>query len=257
MNINFNKKIILLLLFSEIIIYFDHEIFQDSFKIINASGFTERIHKYWVGEIYKIVIKNFQLKKEIIKIFSENNKVEIFNDTIIMKTSGRECLITETKKNNFSKCFNIYNTPNLSFNEKSPFKLETNSIKQLNLNYYDYPLSRIKYMSNHPKIINVDKEGKITAIRPGNAIITAFGLDNKNSTIKVISMANNGFLNNFILDKHNASQYKKVMIVAHPDDETLWGGANLYKDNFFVVCITNAYNLKRSRDFRELIKIHQ
>ena len=44
------------------------------------------------------------------------------------------------------------------------------------------------------------------------------------------------------------------MIVSHPDDETLWGGANLYKDQYFVVCLTNGFNLKRANDFRKLLE---
>lgn len=44
------------------------------------------------------------------------------------------------------------------------------------------------------------------------------------------------------------------MIVAHPDDETLWGGANLFKDRYFVVCFTKGFNLKRANDLRELLK---
>ena len=56
------------------------------------------------------------------------------------------------------------------------------------------------------------------------------------------------------LDIYNAEFYKNVMIVAHPDDEILWGGANLYKESYFVVCITNGYNLKRANDFREILK---
>lgn len=31
---------------------------------------------------------------------------------------------------------------------------------------------------------------------------------------------------------------KKLMIVAHPDDETLWGSHGLYNDKYLVVCIT-------------------
>ena len=32
------------------------------------------------------------------------------------------------------------------------------------------------------------------------------------------------------------------------------GGANLYKDKYFVVCLTNGYNLDRANDFREFLK---
>ena len=57
-----------------------------------------------------------------------------------------------------------------------------------------------------------------------------------------------------MLDNYNASKYQNVMIVSHPDDETLWGGVNLYKDKYFVVCLTNGFNLKRANDYRQLLK---
>ena len=44
------------------------------------------------------------------------------------------------------------------------------------------------------------------------------------------------------------------MIVAHPDDEILWGGANLIRDRYFVVCLTNGDNLPRANNFREIMK---
>ena len=42
------------------------------------------------------------------------------------------------------------------------------------------------------------------------------------------------------------------MIVAHPDDETLWGGADLMKESYFVVCLTNNYHTKRSKEFLQI-----
>ena len=171
-----------------------------------------------------------------------------------MKSSGDECIIIYTKKFNTTKCFYIYDTPKLSFTETSPLKIETNSMMKLHLNINDYPYLYIKYKSNHPEIVNVSIEGIISAIRPGNAIITAYGLDKKSIQIVVISISINGLINNYILDMYNASQYKNVMIVAHPDDEILWGGANLYKDSYFVVCLTNCYNFERSSDFKKILK---
>ena len=44
-----------------------------------------------------------------------------------------------------------------------------------------------------------------------------------------------------------------LFVVAHPDDEILWGGANLFKDDYFVVCLTNGYNNARARDFRKIM----
>ena len=125
---------------------------------------------------------------------------------------------------------------------------------RLHLNRKDYPKINIKFKSNHPEIIKANNEGEIFAIRLGNAIITASGLDGKNTLIKILAISNNGFISNCTLNHYNASQYKKLMIVAHPDDETLWGGANLYKDRYFVVCLTNGFNLKRANDFKKLLK---
>ena len=118
----------------------------------------------------------------------------------------------------------------------------------------DYPKIYIKFKSNHPEIIKVNNEGVIIAVRPGSAIITASALDGKRTHIKILAISNNGFISNFTLNKYNASQYKKLMIVAHPDDETLWGGANLFKDRYFVICLTNGFNLARANNFKDLLK---
>ena len=40
------------------------------------------------------------------------------------------------------------------------------------------------------------------------------------------------------LKKIDFSKYNKLMIVAHPDDETLWGGGHLIDGDYVVVCVT-------------------
>lgn len=40
------------------------------------------------------------------------------------------------------------------------------------------------------------------------------------------------------LDELDLEKYNKLMIVAHPDDELIWGGAHLLEDDYLVVCIT-------------------
>jgi LmbE family N-acetylglucosaminyl deacetylase len=224
------------------------------FSIENSS----KNQKYWVGGKYEIIINKFlDNSNEKIYLKSSNNKVvELSNRYILMKSNGRECLTvyTRSKKINSRICINIYNTPELVFKEISPIKLEINNMKKLNLDRRDYPKLNVKFNSNHPEVIKVNSEGEITAIRPGNAIITASGLDGVNARIKVLGISTNGFINNYTLNQYNASQFKNVMIVAHPDDETLWGGANLYKERYFVVCLTNGYNLKRAFNFKEILK---
>lgn len=41
----------------------------------------------------------------------------------------------------------------------------------------------------------------------------------------------------------------KVMIVAHPDDEMLWGGKELIEDDYLVVCITCGVDRTRVKEF--------
>ena len=41
----------------------------------------------------------------------------------------------------------------------------------------------------------------------------------------------------------------KLMIVAHPDDDALWGGGHLMSGNWLVVCITNGRNDTRRDEF--------
>jgi hypothetical protein len=142
-----------------------------------------------------------------------------------MKSSGRECFFaySKIKKKKEKICINIYHTPELSFKETNPIKIEIYNSMRLNLDRRDYPKINIKFKSNHPEIKKVNNEGVIIAVRPGSAIITASALDGKRTHIKILAISNNGFISNFTLNQYNVSQYKKLMIVAHPDDETLWG----------------------------------
>lgn len=57
-----------------------------------------------------------------------------------------------------------------------------------------------------------------------------------------------------VLDELNLKGYKKLMIVAHPDDDTIWGGAHLLEDKYLVVCLTNAYNYVRANEFTNAMK---
>ena len=56
------------------------------------------------------------------------------------------------------------------------------------------------------------------------------------------------------IENINLDKYKKIMIVAHPDDELLWGGAHLIEDDYLVVCITCGTSSRRLNEFREVMK---
>ena len=250
------KKFILILIFSLLILFCEKKDEKDCFPIIISKKFLRINKKFWVGGKYKIIIENSQSDKNK-TIFLKNsisNKTELRNGYIIMKSGGRDCLIAFSKEKNSTFCFNIYNTPVLNFLNRAPITLEINKTKKLYLSTNHYPLSNIKFESDRPEIIKVSGDGKITALKPGNAKIIASGLDNISTNIRVMGFSKKGLINENLLEINNISQYKKLMIVAHPDDETLWGGANLIKDRYFVVCITNGYNSERAHDFKEILK---
>ena len=47
----------------------------------------------------------------------------------------------------------------------------------------------------------------------------------------------------------------KLMIVAHPDDESLFGGATLLEGGWKVVCITNGDNSVRREEFEKVMSV--
>lgn len=57
-----------------------------------------------------------------------------------------------------------------------------------------------------------------------------------------------------ILEDAGIDEFSKLIIVAHPDDETLWAGAHMAEDDYFVVCVTNGNNETRSKEFKGILK---
>ena len=43
----------------------------------------------------------------------------------------------------------------------------------------------------------------------------------------------------------------KLMIVAHPDDDYIWGGSHLIDDNYLVVCVTCGVKRERAIEFKK------
>ena len=116
---------------------------------------------------------------------------------------------------------------------------------------------KLKWSTSNKTAATVDESGTVTALRPiENVDITATSADNKNLTctwhIKIT--AKNGFISKSTLNNLNLTVIDKVMIVAHPDDETLWGGAHLLQDEYLVVCLTNGWNESRKNAFIETMK---
>ena len=54
--------------------------------------------------------------------------------------------------------------------------------------------------------------------------------------------------------KIDLSKTNKLMIVAHPDDEMIFGGAHLLSDDYLVVCVTCGLNKVRVNEFQNVMK---
>ena len=63
------------------------------------------------------------------------------------------------------------------------------------------------------------------------------------------------FLSAEILQKYDFSDYENLMIVAHPDDESIWGGAELLKEDYVVLCLTNKTNERRAEEFYKAMSV--
>lgn len=56
------------------------------------------------------------------------------------------------------------------------------------------------------------------------------------------------------LKEANIDSCDRLMIVAHPDDDLLWGGAHLADRGYFVLCLTNNNNSVRRTEFENMKK---
>lgn len=70
-----------------------------------------------------------------------------------------------------------------------------------------------------------------------------------NADTKIQQIKNQAFFN-----KINISNYQNIMIVAHPDDETIWGGVHLLQDDYLVICLTNGNNQTRAKEFNKVME---
>lgn len=57
------------------------------------------------------------------------------------------------------------------------------------------------------------------------------------------------------LDDLDLEGVNKLMIVAHPADETVWGGAHLLEDNYLVVCLSCGFGSHKDQKIQKLLNI--
>lgn len=57
-----------------------------------------------------------------------------------------------------------------------------------------------------------------------------------------------------VLNKAELEGTDNLMIVAHPDDEIIWGASHLMNEKYFVVCLTNGNNVTRRKEFESVLQ---
>lgn len=115
---------------------------------------------------------------------------------------------------------------------------------------------KIIYSSSDKTKVSIDTNGGVlTALRPTEYVeVRATSVDGKyRATYQLKITKSKGYLTKQSLDKLNLTNVTKLMIVAHPDDETLWGGSHLIDSNYLVVCMSNGWYKKRSSDFERVM----
>ncbi|MCD7949948.1 MAG: Ig-like domain-containing protein [Erysipelotrichaceae bacterium] len=128
---------------------------------------------------------------------------------------------------------------------------------------YDlYPINAtdttLNYSIEDGSIATIDEDGLITAKNVGSTTMTIISNDQNATTQINLTTQEQPTQGNELtfekLQKAGIDESTKLMIVAHPDDETLWGGGHLTEGNWFVVCITNGDNQTRNNEFYKAIE---
>lgn len=139
-----------------------------------------------------------------------------------------------------------------SSDEKVGLKLEHGAKKAVHyqVDPINATVKEVTFSSKDNSIASVDAKGNVTAGRPGKTkVVIKSKNGGKRVEVPVEVTAKNGLLTKAMLDKFDLTSIDNLMIVAHPDDETLWGGGHLASDDYFVLCLTNGWNGIRSRDY--------
>lgn len=150
----------------------------------------------------------------------------------------------------------------IDFKADNPTTMEVGTQRTLQVQFtpMNATYQKIKWSTSDRSMATVDAKGRVTALRPTEGVvITATSTDAKISkqwTLKIT--ANNGTITKAMLDQLKLDDVENIMIVTHPDDESLWGGAHLLHEKYFVVCMTNAYHATRHKDFNNVMqKVNQ
>ena len=199
-------------------------------------------------------------------VFSSNNPsvATVNKDGVVTSHHAGKVTITVREKESKKKArhhITIEDIPytSIEFAKNNPVSLESGTSHKMQLvtgpaNATDH---RIKWTSSNKTAATVDENGTVTALRPIETVtITAVYKTNPALTcswnLKITRTK--GYITKQMLDNLDLTSIKKVMITAHPDDETLWGGGHLIEGEYLVVCMTHGWNPKRRTAFEQTMR---
>lgn len=145
------------------------------------------------------------------------------------------------------------NVKSISITTAAGLTIEQGNTLKLNAQIYPANASdkTILWKTSDKTKAVVDANGVVTALRATEyVLITASSKDGGYSDSYELKItAQQGLLKKSDLDKLHLTAVKNLMIVAHPDDEMLWGGAHLLSGEYLVVVLTNSYKPLRKDEF--------
>lgn len=135
----------------------------------------------------------------------------------------------------------------------APLLLTSNNNYKDAVNYLNQNEMNFLYVLGGPSLISESLMNKLTGHAGKTAQSDNPAYDDIVADDTAPATASNGASDNndtgTQLKAMNLDKVDKLMIVAHPDDESYWGGAHLLEDNYLVVCITNGDNSVRHKEF--------
>lgn len=228
---------------------------------VESITLQQQPEKYYVGKQYQLHAVTFPaITDEKIKWKSSDRKIAKINKTglLTVKHPGNVTITVYSSKTKEETSINIITeyVPQIKFQEGTKKIIQSGEGFQLHIEYINHKLEQFTYTISDNTIATVSQSGYVQSIRPGDVYITATTKDKKEKiTIKVIIGKKNGFLSKLMLDNMGLDDCTKLMIVAHPDDESLWGGGHLQEGKWLVVCLTNYSFLVRQNEFKSSMKM--
>lgn len=226
---------------------------------IEQINITNTQAKYYVNKKYNLVYNAIPLiSDESVKWKSSDKTIAKINKTtglLTIKKAGTVTITaysTKTKKET-SITIHTEDIPQIRIKEGSNIYMEYGDNIQLHLEFINHPKVNMTF-STLDGLVKVTPSGYVTTSRPGTVQIKAASADKKYSVTTTLHIgAGKGFVSKAMLSNLDIDDCTNLMIVAHPDDETIWGGAHLMEGKWFVVCMTNQFFTLRKNEYRNVL----